>query len=217
MDRQRQRLLTALKSHPPRMLRTLSRQLGRNDAYLHQYLYRGSPRRLPEDIRYRLASLLQIPEEGLRDSTVSPAPPHAHVRVPFLDIQVSAGHGSFVTDDEQRGGWLFDRAILRQIHSGPPENLRLLSIRGDSMEPVLNDGDCIMVNTADIQPSPPGIFILHDGIGIMAKRLEIVPQGEPALIRISSANPQYSAYQRPINDITILGRVVWFGRALSHR
>ena len=29
-----------------------------NDAYLQQYLYRGSPRRLPEDMRYALAELV---------------------------------------------------------------------------------------------------------------------------------------------------------------
>jgi len=85
------------------------------------------------------------------------------------------------------------------------------------MEPILSDKGCIMVNINDQTPSPPGIFVLHDGIGIMAKRLEIIPQSQSAgLIRISSTNPQYSAYQMAIDDITILGRVIWFGRSLSH-
>ena len=39
-------------------LKEASRTLGRNDAYLQQYLYRGSPRRLPEDMRYALATLV---------------------------------------------------------------------------------------------------------------------------------------------------------------
>ena len=39
-------------------LKEASRALGRNDAYLQQYLYRGSPRRLPEDMRYALAELV---------------------------------------------------------------------------------------------------------------------------------------------------------------
>ena len=39
-------------------LKKASRALGRNDAYLQQYLYRGSPRRLPEDMRYALAELV---------------------------------------------------------------------------------------------------------------------------------------------------------------
>ena len=38
-------------------LKQASRLLGRNDAYLQQYLYRGSPRRLPEEVRLRLAEM----------------------------------------------------------------------------------------------------------------------------------------------------------------
>ena len=34
-------------------LKQASRALGRNDAYLQQYLYRGTPRRLPEPLRLR--------------------------------------------------------------------------------------------------------------------------------------------------------------------
>ena len=40
-------------------LKQASRALGRNDAYLHQFLYRRSPRRLPEELRHALAALLE--------------------------------------------------------------------------------------------------------------------------------------------------------------
>lgn len=41
-------------------LRQLSRILNKNDAYLQQYLYRGTPKVLPEEHRYKLASTLDI-------------------------------------------------------------------------------------------------------------------------------------------------------------
>lgn len=44
----------------------LSRALERNESYMHQFVYRGSPRRLPEDARATLADLLQVPEDMLR-------------------------------------------------------------------------------------------------------------------------------------------------------
>ena len=84
------------------------------------------------------------------------------------------------------------------------------------MDPVLSDGDHLMVNIADTSPSPPGIFVLYDGVGIMAKRIELIPEAAPGQIRISSANTQYSAFQRHLDDIRIIGRVVWYGRSLSH-
>ena len=41
-------------------LRQLSRFLDKNDAYLQQYLYRGTPKVLPEEHRYKLATTLDI-------------------------------------------------------------------------------------------------------------------------------------------------------------
>ena len=41
-------------------LRDLSRNLKKNDAYLQQYLYRGTPKTLPEEYRYLLAELLDV-------------------------------------------------------------------------------------------------------------------------------------------------------------
>ena len=41
-------------------LRNLSRNIKKNDAYLQQYLYRGTPKVLPEEYRYLLAELLDV-------------------------------------------------------------------------------------------------------------------------------------------------------------
>ena len=41
-------------------LRELSRFLNKNDAYLQQYLYRGTPKILPEEYRYKLTNILEI-------------------------------------------------------------------------------------------------------------------------------------------------------------
>lgn len=50
-------------------LERLSRAIGRNPAYLHQYVTRGSPKRLDEDDRLALAQLLDVDERelGARD------------------------------------------------------------------------------------------------------------------------------------------------------
>ena len=41
-------------------LRDLSRNLKKNDAYLQQYLYRGTPKILPEEYRFKLAEILNV-------------------------------------------------------------------------------------------------------------------------------------------------------------
>lgn len=52
-----------------RSLASLSAMIGRNPAYLRQFVTRGSPRRLPEDERRHLAIVLNVDERelGARD------------------------------------------------------------------------------------------------------------------------------------------------------
>ena len=47
-------------------LKNTSIAIGRNAAYLHQYLYRGTPRVLPEDAREALAAHLGVDDDSLR-------------------------------------------------------------------------------------------------------------------------------------------------------
>ena len=156
--------------------------------------------------------LIQGPAEGAASGRL--------VHVPLLEIEVSAGDGGFdyvAEDPAEPPGWPFDRSLLGTIYDGAPDSLRLVMVRGESMSPLLEDGDMVLVNTADTQPSPPGVFVLYDGVGLMVKSLELVPAGpsDAQMIRISSANPHYSAYQRRIVEIDIKGRIIWFGRRLS--
>jgi len=56
----REKLKNIIKQNDKFNLRDLSRILKKNDAYLQQYLFRGTPRILPEECRYRLAQTLEI-------------------------------------------------------------------------------------------------------------------------------------------------------------
>ena len=47
-------------------LKNASIAIGRNAAYLHQYLYRGTPKILPEDAREALAAHLGVDDDSLR-------------------------------------------------------------------------------------------------------------------------------------------------------
>jgi hypothetical protein len=58
------------------------------------------------------------------------------------------------------------------------------------------------------RPPPPGIFILVDGIGLVAKRIEIIPSTTPLMVRISFENLAYGSYQRRIDEVHITGRMV---------
>jgi len=63
-DHVRRRLLALVLEHRTN-LATVSRDIGRNHAYLHQFVYRGSPKRLPELARQALASYFAVPDDEL--------------------------------------------------------------------------------------------------------------------------------------------------------
>ena len=67
LDPVRRKLLEAVAHRdPPTDLKKASLFCGKNHAYLHQFVHRGTPRKLPEDVRHALALHLGIDEQSLR-------------------------------------------------------------------------------------------------------------------------------------------------------
>ena len=90
----------------------------------------------------------------------------------------------------------------------------MMPIYSNSMVPLLEHDDTVMLDCSQTHPSPPGIFILDDGVGLVAKRIEIIPSTTPQMLRISSENSTYSSYHRRIDEVHIIRRVVWFTHRL---
>ncbi len=174
MDSTRAYLKALVETKKGVNLRTLSRQIKKNDAYLHQYIYRGTPKTLPENLRYHLAMLLGIHESELRETTQDIAILDV---LAWLDIDMSAGHGS-ISDDLAEAGdsWVFDRQFF-----AANKPCRYICITDAVCEGgfSLYWKMAIWIDMNDTQPSPPGIFVLFDGVGLMTNQLSlsrILPQ-----------------------------------------
>jgi hypothetical protein len=57
--------------------------------------------------------------------------------------------------------------------------------------------------------------VLHDGIGLVAKWLEHIPNSDPPRVKIVSANDRYAPYERLVDEMNIVGRIRWFAREIS--
>ena len=64
----------------------------------------------------------------------------------------------------------------------------MISTSGDWVVPLLKYDATVMLDCSQTRPSPPGIFILDDGVGLVAKRIEIIPNTTPQMLRISPKN-----------------------------
>ena len=184
-------------------LSALSRMLGRNVAYLQQYVARGSPQRLPERERRLLAEYFGVAESMLG---APPAAPSPTVSVPRLAIAASAGPGMLVDHEIMLGADAVDRRLLRQLGVAP-DAAAMLRVRGTSMEPGLFDGDWVLVDTAVPAIVRAGVHVVRIDDVVMVKRLTPGPAG----FTLSSDNPAAAAV--PAGTISILGRVVWQMRA----
>lgn len=124
------------------------------------------------------------------------------------------GDGGTVAADEIKATWgLPDDYVRGELHVRPADAY-IIEIRGDSMSPTLQPGDRVMVDTADRTPSPPGVFAIWDGFGVVAKRVEIVPNSDPVLLKIKSDNSNHDDYERTIDEVSVIGRIIWVGRRI---
>jgi phage repressor protein C with HTH and peptisase S24 domain len=136
-----------------------------------------------------------------------------YVALPLLDVSAAAGHGALVTGEKEVDSLVFKRDFLRHELDAAPEDLRLIHVVGESMEPDLRAGDVILVDLRDTRVSREGIFVLRVGDGLLVKRLQRLPGGE---IEASSSNPRYKPFNVDLKaretGVAIIGRVVWAGR-----
>jgi SOS-response transcriptional repressor LexA len=195
MDAPRKLLVDTLARRPDLDLKNLSLAIGRNHAYLQQYLMRGSPRELPEAARHGLAPLLGVTPDDLR----STAPP---------------GPGGLVSDLRGAGARAADRAELPVYASAeggggaivitnePIDFVRrpepLLSVRdgygcyviGDSMSPAYEQGDLLLVHPGrPVRPGDDCVFVRDQGDGGLQALVKRLLRISPERWRVRQFNP----------------------------
>ncbi|WP_076071230.1 S24 family peptidase [Sphingomonas montana] len=193
----------------------LSRLLGRNPAYVQQFVRRGTPRKLDEGDRATLARYFGVSERCFGGpAPVGRTPPVALRTVPMLDVGASAGPGAEPGGEAAAGGIAFDERTLRGLAGGDPAALSMIRVAGDSMLPTLADGDRIMVDRgAADRPLRDGIHVVRIDDALVVKRITVT--GDGGRIVITSDNPAVpDPGERARGDVAVIGRVVWVGRRI---
>lgn len=108
--------------------------------------------------------------------------------------------------------WGIPKHVVRGQTQAPQGALKIITVIGDSAEPTLMPGQRIMVDTEDLTPSPPGLFVVWDGLGLVVKRVYVLPHSDPVAVELLSDNKVYPPYQRTLEEAHIRGRVVGFWR-----
>lgn len=197
-------------------LASLSRMIGRNDAYIQQYLRKGTPRQLKENDRRKLARYFQIPESklgGLPEDQVAEF--GELVPVARVPVRASAGPGAIPGEESRRPYFAFDPIWLKALTGSPAAKLSVIRVEGDSMAPTLSAGDDILVDLADgPERLRDGIYVLRVDGALLVKRLAIHPVGRR--VTVQSDNPAYGDLPDcGLDEIDCIGRVIWAARKIA--
>lgn len=130
------------------------------------------------------------------------------VHVHRLSVEASAGHGATALDEETTGYYACNRKWLARRRLSP-SNLAVVSVRGDSMEPRLSNGDLILVDRAQREIADGLAYVLRIDNDLLVKNVQRIRAGVVALL---SANTFYPPREVALADIDgqleVIGRVV---------
>ena len=179
---------------------------------------RGLSREMPaSDIELRL----NIPEGSIdeylmeqRSSQLSEKIAHPDddfVFVPQVNGAISAG-GGLVADDSVEMRIAFRREWIQR--RGDPQNMSLIRVSGDSMEPTLLSGDLVLIdhNRNFVDPQG-GIYAIALNDSIMIKRLQVIYPAKT--LKIISDNNRYEPLEAMTDQVRVNGKVIWFGREIE--
>ena len=133
-----------------------------------------------------------------QDTLGNPVDIDEFIFVPRYDIQAAAGHGRLVGDETPVFSMAFRRYWVENYVTRDTKQLSVISVKGDSMEGVLNDGDTILINHGDTTPRD-GLYVLRLNENLLVKRLQLMPGG---IVNVISANEAYPSFEINLNRMT---------------
>lgn len=130
--------------------------------------------------------------------------------IPLYDAHISQGHGAWTDGARVLTRLAFTRYSLRKKGLSP-DMLAAVRVDGDSNEPVLSDGDTVMVDLSRNALQGEAFYVIRLDDLLYAKRLQRLYDGGVKIISANSAYEPMTVPQNQLSNLEIIGRVVWAG------
>ena len=197
-----------------------SKRIGRNHAYLQQFLERGVPAVLPEDVRERLALILGITSDQLRRTSAGSgtfrAPrsvkplfqPRGEARkMPVLGMAEGGPNGAFEWNGQ----------VVEYIDPPPflasAVDAYAVYVKGESMSPRYEPGELLYVHPG--RPVTPGCYVLvqtkpQNGEQAPLAFLKRLVRRTATKLVLEQLNP-HRQIELPVEQIVTIHRIVGSG------
>ena len=173
-------------------LRDLSRNIKKNDAYLQQYLYRGTPKVLPEEYRYLLAELLNVDVNELIPNWLKDLSTEERFFI-LRNIENKVDHINQIS---------FSKELLLGLDFYDVENLYYFQT---------HISDCYMTTIVDVSIKKfvrPDIYLLNDKKNYFLASIKYSNLSKTKF----SVKPyfnEFSPFQINANLLNISGKILW--------
>lgn len=124
-----------------------------------------------------------------------------------FDMGISAGPGSLLNPHQEPIGYdLFRVQWLRALSTASPSRLCVVRVEGDSMAPLLNEDDWVLVDRTQTEVPPEAVYVIRIADAVFVKRLSLNYADQR--VRVLSVNTGYPAQDLPPAEVEIIGRAV---------
>ena len=173
-------------------LRDLSRNIKKNDAYLQQYLYRGSPKVLPEEYRYLLAKLLDVNVNELIPNWLKNISSQEEFFI-LRNIENKIDHINQIS---------FSKELVNGLDFSDIKNLNYFQTY---------ISDCSITTIVDVSINKfvkPDIYLLNDKKNFFLATIEFSKISQSKLSVKPYLN-NFSPFQINANLLNISGKILW--------
>ena len=135
---------------------------------------------------------------------------NTNTAVPIYDVAVSAGDGVVALEEAPQDFHGFPKDYLASM--GQPSNMKMIKVRGESMEPEIQSDSYVMFDLGQCTPAD-AVFVVRTDDMLQVKRLSLLGGKKAELL---STNPAYRPIPVDLDDpsFQIIGRVTWSGRKM---
>lgn len=132
-----------------------------------------------------------------------------YIEIEHIHINPSCGKGTIVFDEPEITPIKLGTQLIMSVLRIPnPKFLKIFTASGDSMEPIIENGDVLLVDTSRTDFNNGGIFLLTIDNDWFVKRLRKRLSGELDIISDNNKYPIETFKANDAIEINVIGRIV---------
>lgn len=141
----------------------------------------------------------------------SDLPQGAYALVPRVGIRLSANNGIEAIDESDLPPLAFSESWLKKKQVLSRKNLRVLEVDGPSMEPLLMNGDVVLIDMGQRDVIDRSVYAIAYGHELRIKRLSKRFDGGLIIRSDNQLYPEEVISPSDMEHVRVIGRMLWRG------